>query len=181
MAEAAIHGDGRAGYSDAYDKLILDDGDLVGSLAYAIYKKQKREFITRNGLAHDDKRVRDYHHDLQDARVEGLRQFAESQLQEYASKISAQILDAEREAARAGEIVSTLLVDSDDKRQVIQKELDALSKQIRTGTAWWKNILWSVIGGFRFALVLTAAAMIQWTNPFGNAPPAMNESPQTRR
>ena len=144
MAEPAFGRDDRAGYSDAYDKLILDDRDLVGSLAYAIYKKQKREFIIRNELNHDDQRVRDYHHDLQDARIKGLRQFAESQLEEYAAKISEEILDQEREAARAGEIVNTILVDSDGKRQLIQIGLDALSKQIRAGTVWWKSVVWSL-------------------------------------
>lgn len=172
---------GPVGYSDAYDKLICEDGDLVGSLAYAIYKKQKREFIIKNGFSRDDERVLHYHHDLQSARIEGLRQFAESQLQEYANRISAQILDEEREAARSGEIVSTILVDSDEKRQRIQNGLDHLSTLIRTGTAWWKNILWSVIGGFMFALVLTAAAMIQWSNPFGDGAVPKDESQQTGR
>lgn len=162
--EASQKDQGR--YSDAYDKLIPEDGDLVGSLAYAIYKKQKREFIIQNGLSRDDERVRHYHHDLQPARIEALRQVAISQLQEYASKISEQILEAEREAARSAEMVSTILVDSEEQRQRIQDKLNELSKQVITGTAWWKNILWSVIGGFMFALVLTAAQMVQWSNPF---------------
>lgn len=32
-------------YSDAYDRLVKDDGDIAGLVAYGIYKKAKRSFI----------------------------------------------------------------------------------------------------------------------------------------
>ena len=34
-------------YSDVYDRLVKDDGDISGLVAYGIYKKAKREFIRK--------------------------------------------------------------------------------------------------------------------------------------
>ena len=34
-------------YSDAYNRLVKDDGDIEGQVAYGIYKKAKCEFIRR--------------------------------------------------------------------------------------------------------------------------------------
>ena len=34
-------------YSDVYDRLVKDDGDISGQVAYGIYKKLKREFVRK--------------------------------------------------------------------------------------------------------------------------------------
>ena len=34
-------------HSDVYDRLVKDNGDVIGQVAYAIYKKIKREFIAK--------------------------------------------------------------------------------------------------------------------------------------
>ncbi len=34
-------------YSGIYERLVNDEGDVLGQIAYSIYKKRKREFIMR--------------------------------------------------------------------------------------------------------------------------------------
>ena len=75
-------------HSDAFEKFIADKpDDLEGMIAYALYKKQKREFISKKGLSSDDIRIKEYHLDLNDSRIEMLRETAQNMLNSYAATI----------------------------------------------------------------------------------------------
>lgn len=136
------------GYSDAYSKLIKDDDDLRGIIAYALYKKQKREFILRNALKSDDPRVVNYHHDLHEERIGSLKAAAEKKLQTYAEEILEKARDQELQEYAEG--AQYLMIQS----------------AISSATAWWKAVIYSVLAAFVFGLVLSAARVVQWTNPF---------------
>ena len=47
--------------SNAFEKLVMNDDDLVGYIAYALYKKQKRELALEKSLPQDDTRLKCYH------------------------------------------------------------------------------------------------------------------------
>ena len=167
-------GDGRArlpgsptesppAYSTAYAEIVGDEDDLIDMIAYCLYKKQKREFIIRNALPFSDQRVRHYHDDLSGERIDTLRVAARVRLQAYANVIQESVRAEEGEDIRRGAIVSTLTSALDARhRQVIGT--------LKSETAWWKAVLYSIVGGFALGLIIVAASRMGFMNPFDALP-----------
>ncbi|WP_156427944.1 hypothetical protein [Thiohalocapsa sp. ML1] len=162
-------------YSDAFAKIIRDDDDLIGSLAYAIYKKEKREFIVAHNLERDDPRVVGYHHDLNGTRIEGLRIAAEAKLTDYAGVIEQNL----REGVQWDEAHQLVLANTNERVEDLKDVIDRVKRdllqntgsiltEVKSSTAWWKSVIWSTIGGFALGLALTLANVIQWTNPLAS-------------
>lgn len=150
-------------YSTAYAEIVGDEDDLINMVAYCLYKKQKREFIIKNGLPFSDQRVRHYHDDLSGERIDTLRVAARARLQAYANIIQESVRAEEGEDIRRGTIVATLTSALDaSHRQVIST--------VKNETAWWKAVLYSIVGGFALGLIIVAASRMGFMNPFDALP-----------
>ncbi len=150
-------------YSTAYAEIIGEDDSLINLIAYCLYKKQKREFIVKNGLPLNDQRVRQYHDDLSGERIETLRVAARVRLQVYANFIQEAVRAEESEDIRRGTIVADLTSKLEHShRQIIDT--------VKSETIWWKAVLYAIIGGFALGLIIVAASRMGFMNPFEALP-----------
>ncbi len=148
-----------AAYSDAYKKLVGDgigreEYDLVGIIAYALYKKGKIEFLVSNGHSADDANVRNYHKTLTTTNVGALKSLAQEVLQTYANQLERAYNDTTRE----GTVNSELL-------RSIKGEFSGVRAHIETRTSARSAIVSGVISSLVFAVLLTIVASLQWQNP----------------
>lgn len=184
MADVQLIPGGMDTYSDAFGKFFETEDDIAGAYAYALYKKQKREFIVRNGLSPDHERVRNYHCDLNESRVNLLRELAESKLNERLDNVVEAVEDSLRE-----ELLNSLLVDGLKRQEVeianlseqhslmtekVIRSIDDTKSEIISGTKLWKSVLAGVVASAVFGLVLTWAKVIDWTNPFASQATSVN-------
>src|SRR5262245_14713841 len=75
------------GFSPAFDRLVQNQEDLVGLLAYGIHKERKRALAIKRGLARDDLKLRQYGADLTAKDVVELRRTAKQSLKVFATTI----------------------------------------------------------------------------------------------
>lgn len=138
-------------YSDALEKLITNDKkDIEGLIAYSLYKIQKQEFAKKlNGIDQNqiNQRLSNYHDDLTTSRIVSLRAEANDLVSEYATIITQSIATKDREQQKESYIATHVV------------------SEIKKATQWWKSVIFGVIGSFAFAIILTVAGAVQWTNP----------------
>lgn len=118
-------------YSTAFDTLVAsseNDVDIVGLLAYAIYKRDKRELALQGSL--DEEHLKNHYKTLTSGLRAQYRESALRQLESYANAVVARAEPEIQAAARIGEI---------------NHARDAIIAQVRGSTAWWLSILWNVI------------------------------------
>ena len=149
--------------SDAFERLFKSEDDLAGALAYAFYKREKREFLIKNGLAANDPRALQYHSDLNATRVTHIRELAELKLQEYSDNVTAK--------ATAGMHEQVLQNVMARQMTAHHKELAAVKAEVIKSGSWWRTILVGVLASAAFATILTWADFVAWTNPFSSRPP----------
>lgn len=121
-------------YNFIYNKLVKSEDDLVGLIAYAIYKKHKIEFITR--IKEEEER---------DPTNE------ECQIFFKASTTQSQLAKYKNDA-------QTIL--SDVVANTTNEELERYEREMLTDyeknikkclPPWWQNVLWSVVASFIFS------------------------------
>jgi hypothetical protein len=120
-------------YSKAFERLVRpgeagDDGDLVGLLAYAYYKRDKRELVLTGELP--DELLRDHYKTLTSGLIEQYRESALRRLEAYAQTVVATVEPEIREGTRTEAITSA-------KNEVIAA--------VQNSTTWWLAILWNVL------------------------------------
>lgn len=118
-------------YSTAFDSLVAStetDSDIVGLLAYALYKRDKRELALDGSL--DEEHLRNHHKTLTSGLLSQYRESALRQLESYANEV---VERAEPEIQAAARV------------QEIDHARDAVIAQVKNSTAWWLSILWNVI------------------------------------
>lgn len=154
-----------AEHSDAYSQFVSAENDLVGALAYALYKKQKIEYILRIGCNRDDPRVRDYHKDLNPGRITTLRDQADAQIRAFADRV---VFDAEESFRKeiAADYIGSNFAEHAQHLADIKSSLAETKTAVVSGTQLWKSVLAGVAASVVFGLVLSAAKIIDWTNPF---------------
>lgn len=123
--------DGQRSFSTAFDKLVRgdeSDADIVGLLAYALYKRDKREVAATGSLDHAH--LRDHHKTLTSGLQTQYRDSALRLLEEYSNAV---VTRAEPQIQAAARI------------DAIEQARDVIIAEVKTSTAWWLSILWNVI------------------------------------
>ena len=120
-----------------YEKLVKDDSDLVGLIAYAIYKKHKIEFI--EAIRNNEQR---------DPTEDEYQAFAIS------SNVDSQLLKYRTDAEQL--LSEMVLTAAGDEIEAYEKEMlkDYQNTIKNSLPPAWQNILYSVIGSFVFSIIL---------------------------
>lgn len=126
-------------YNFIYSKLVEKDSDLIGHVAYSLYKKSKIEYIEKQ---------------------ESLGKTpTDSELIPF-NEISSSESSIERYKLKATFIIQGFIENMLDeelesyKEQVVNNQVDILHKVIKPlVTPTWKNVLIGVVGSFVFALI----------------------------
>jgi hypothetical protein len=134
-------------YSTAFDRLVQSneaETDIVGLLAYALYKRDKRELAATQSL--NEERLRDHHKTLTSGLLTQYRENALRLLEEYSNVVVAR---AEPEIQAAARI------------DAIDRAKDAIIAEVRSGTAGGWSVLWNVIAwldSLAIAFLVTVAS-----------------------
>lgn len=153
-------------YNFIYSKLVNEDSDLIGHIAYSLYKKSKVEYIKDNktdGTPLTDNELIPFNKfSSTDSSVESYRIKAELLLQGFINNVLAEELDSY-------------------KNQAINQQADILKDVIKPLTpSFWKSVGIGLVSAFIFALLLAAIAFIlQFQNSTINFTVAKDNTEQT--
>lgn len=119
-------------FSTAFERIVRDDPggdeDIIGLLAYAIYKRDKRDLAL--GQTFDSDQLRQHHKMLTHGLIEQYREGALRRLEAYSSAVLAQAEPDIREAARI---------------EAVERARDDVIAAVRTSTSWWLSIILNVV------------------------------------
>lgn len=119
------------GYSTAFEKLVDTenvDEDLVGLLAYAYYKRDKRDLAI--GGEFSEEQLADHHRRLTDRLVRQYRENALIRLESYSNEV------LERARPQIAEETRT---------ESIEAARSDIIDSVKTASVWWHSVLWNVI------------------------------------
>ena len=126
-------------YSDVYDRLVHDDRDITGQVAYGIYKKSKREFIRKKQaelgvtIIHDDV-VEEFYANQTDYTLELYRKHAQLLTREFIDETTREEVAKERQ-----------LLEQEHSR-AYKKLADAVKP------SFWSGVLQGIVASFLFVL-----------------------------
>ena len=126
-----------------YSKLVRDDDDIIGMVAYGIYKKHKIEFIESVKQAHNREPNDEEWHAF------AISTNTDSQLNKYVSQ--------------AENMLATFVMDSageqikDSERKMLEQYRDNIKAVLPSN---WKTVGLSVLGSFIFSAVITIALIL---------------------
>ncbi|MCM1491081.1 MAG: hypothetical protein NC095_09695 [Muribaculum sp.] len=126
-----------------YSKLVRDDDDIIGMVAYGIYKKHKIEFIESVKKEHNREP------NLEEWHAFSISTNTDSQLDKYVSQADATL--ASFVMTTAGEQIK------DSERQMLE-QYQANIKAVLPSN--WKTVGLSVLGSFIFSAVVTIALFL---------------------
>lgn len=138
-------------YNYIYSKIVEHDNDLVGHIAYSLYKKSKVEYIEKQ--KNDGKTPTD-------ADLIPFNDFSSSEGSIESYKIKAELL--------VQNFIDNVLSEelSNYKSQAIQQQSEILKSIIKPlNTSFMKNVLAGVVASFIFTLIL---ALIFFIRTFGD-------------
>ena len=126
-------------YSDVYNRIVKDDNDMVGHVAYSIYKRTKQEFIRkmqaeRGTILLPDEVLEEFYASQTDYMLEQYRKHAHIILREF--------LDSSYKDDLA-----------DEKRQLEHehnKSYQKLADEVRP--SFWFGVLQGIVASFLFVL-----------------------------
>jgi hypothetical protein len=133
-------------YNYIYSKLVEGDSDLIGHIAYSLYKKSKIEYIEKKKTDGEA---------LTDAELMPFNDFSSSQSSIDSYKIKAELI-------LQGFIENVLEEELESyKEQAVNQQSDILKNIIKPlTTGFWSNVLAGLLSAFIFALLLAAIAFI---------------------
>ena len=128
-------------FSKVYERLVSDDRDLLGQVAYSIYKIRKRDFIVQKQAETgkeeiDEKTINDF--------VEAQTDYTLELYREQAKNIFREFLNASYENELA-EVVQQLEHEYNEK-------YEKLAENTRPHS-WWYGVWQSFVASFLFLLV----------------------------
>lgn len=121
-------------YNKTFERLVQSDNELVGLVAYALYKQDKRSWA----LSNPDQA---YTPPQTDKEIQRLRAEAEEMLTAFAQSVIAAEVPHIAEQAEASHVT---------------KLIEEALKDIRQQGAWYRQIANGVLGSFGYSLVLFA-------------------------
>ena len=145
-------------YSKIHSLLITDERDVIGHIAYSLYKKEKSEFIDKykkdNQKEPTEKDLEKFTNSSSvPSRIESLREKATKVLEMFTNKLLEEDLKQMREDVRK-------------EQKDIQKDVlkDMLPQALKDNFKWWPGIWQSVAGAFIFALIVAGITFIANNN-----------------
>ncbi|MBQ3449558.1 MAG: hypothetical protein IJG34_06665 [Synergistaceae bacterium] len=122
-------------YSDVYNRIVKDDNDVEGLVAYGIYKNTKREFIrkTQNEL--------------------GLMDIPDDVMEEFYLSQTDYVLDLYRKHAKSilREFLDSLYSkDIEREKQKMEGKYEKLADSVRP--SFWYGVLQGIVASFLFVL-----------------------------
>jgi len=149
--------DDETSYNQAYETLVGADDDLVGMLAYALYKRSKRHWVIRHRQTYGREPSGEEYRTFVDAQLDPdsvkrlrddatslLYSYAESVVESYSPQIRQEALG--EDAVRRAEEAHTALKDT--------------LGTIASKDTFWKNLAISALGAFLYSVILALIAII---------------------
>lgn len=130
-------------YNNVYERLVKDRTDVVGAIAYALYKHDKRAYMRDRGLVPGHPDMADYHLRLGENTLNGFRRTAEEAL---AATTAREVAIAHEKARK--EILDELSRTKGALTELIQKH------RSRFWPGVWASLLASVILGVVILLLV---------------------------
>jgi hypothetical protein len=133
-------------YNFIYSKLVEKETDLIGHIAYSLYKKSKVDFIEKKkseGVSLTDEDLIPFNEfSSSEGSIESYRIKAELIMQSFLENVLEEELKSYKE-------------------QAIEQQSEILKKIIKPLTSgFWLNFLSGLLSAFAFALILAAIAFI---------------------
>ena len=137
-------------YNFIYDKLVEDEDDILGIIAYSFYKRQKIEFVRNfkgtHGTDPSDHDLKVFH---------GLSN-SDSAIESY--KLKATTLAQEFLDEALGERVKEIEEESD---RLVQQQIKAIKP------AFWSGVIQNIVASVIFVLFIGAIVFISWSARLG--------------
>ena len=127
-------------FSKVYERLVSDDRDLLGQVAYSIYKMRKRDFLMQKQAETGEEEIDEK---AINAFVEAQSDYTLGLYKEQAKNIFREFLNASYES-ELEEAVEQI------EREYIGK-YEELAKNVRPHS-WWYGVLQSFVASFLFLL-----------------------------
>lgn len=139
-------------YNPIYNKLVKDDKDLVGLIAYALYKQHKIEFIKSFKASHDNADPKQG--DFESFYVGSC---TTSSLNSYRDE--AQILLEKLTLAAAREEIDAF------ENEMLQDYKKEIAEAVKSNQPkWWNSVIYSVIGAFVFSIIVAMSSFLGKTS-----------------
>lgn len=150
-------------YNFIYSQLVAHENDLVGLIAYSMYKRHKIEFISsyrekNDGNDPTDADCRAFA--LSTCTPTGLKQYrreAEILIQRMILESAAEEIDRAKEDMLAEYREEIKGAITSEQTNILNAFGDVVASKLPKG---WMSVLWSVIGAFVFAIVISLAYWI---------------------
>ena len=139
-------------YNYIHQKIVNDDADVLGAIAYSIYKKEKQLFIekfkAKNGKDPEEDDIAKFHEIIStDSNIERFRMQAGGILQDFVnSTLSDTIHDIEE-------------VCNENHLEQIGKAIAPLKPESK-GKRFWGGVLQSVVGAVAFAVLVALVLFV---------------------
>lgn len=143
-------------YNFIYRKLVKDKDDLVGLVAYALYKNHKIEFI-------EDYRAKHNGEDPTDTDFEAFAFSSCAQSSLLAYKDEAEFLLQKLTLTAASEEISEF---EKEMLRTYRAEIESAIKQ--NTPKWWWSVIYSVIGALIFSLFVALGSYLGQTSEKSN-------------
>lgn len=143
-------------YNYIYSKLVKDDNDLVGLIAYALYKQHKIEYI--ESFKADNNNT-----DPTDKDFESF----------YVGSCTASSLNSYRDEAQQLLEKLTLAAAREDINEFENEMLRNYKREIADAVKsnqpkWWSSVIYSVIGAFVFSIIIAISSFLGKTSEKAN-------------
>lgn len=135
-------------YNYIYRSLVTSDNDIVGQVAYAIYKQTKVDYIQtlteKQGFPPTPEQIEIFH----------IMSATPIQIEMYRERALANLKAV---------LFNTMNEQIEEIKQELQKDnINQIQQAVKPlATPWWKNVLWGILSAFVFALIVAAFAFIK--------------------
>lgn len=132
-------------YNYIYRLLVKDSNDLIGLIAYGLYKQHKIEFIENYRNDHEGNEPTE-----EDCKAFALTTSTARSIAQYRDAATAllQKITIETTSAELEEYERTMLRNyKTSLREIVKSE----------SPKWWQSVLWSVLGAFIFSVIVAVA------------------------
>lgn len=135
-------------YNYIHQKIVNDDADVLGAIAYSIYKKEKQSFIenfkAKNGKDPEEDDIAKFHEIIStDSNIERFRMQVSGILQDFVNSTLSDTIDDIEEACKENHL------------EQIKKAIEPIKpKTVSVGRQYVRGIVQSVIGAVAFAFLV---------------------------
>lgn len=176
-----------------FSRLVEEDSDIIGMIAYTLYKREKIEWInaftTSHGLEPTDTDIRDYFNILtdKDAKIDEYRKRAETIMQEIINEVIADDLEIYREELKNHIIYNSITSSNQSLEQKISSTSSVLEQKIESSNLvleqkiaaldkpLWKNLGENVFFSIVSAIVLAIIGLGFWLWQIKDNPEMLNK------